>query len=383
MQCTVTVSFVVRSVHCGLQALSVTTMRPVEGLRHTKCNCCTRGTLGAAEAATPIVVRSVLRRVAPRVSARARAPASMATHSLTAKALHRDDDDDGDGSSAQQAPMYGVWCMYVCVVFIDATAENSLCGSCNRDDKGREEAMSNNPATTPVSNTALATNVGNDFFSAVQATCETKDAALLICDMQDIVLTHCRANITCENKATVTSVTCDPQQAAQALSEAFNKNAVAPAQLGAMQTLGGPLAKGGGLPTTAGGIADLYAQVRCSSDSYASQTIVFPKIVLSDCSGVTITGLNELDATARCAFGTISELVPPDPEPLSSSPPVPIWENPLHMTLLMGGCLVLIVLGAGVGLLLRGKSGPLPGQAPVQRLAITVNGSPVNAAVIK
>lgn len=218
-------------------------------------------------------------------------------------------------------------------------------------------------ATAPT-NSALLTEVTSNFILNATDVCTNTTADLLVCDLADVVVYKCNAQITCDNKANVQTTACDAAQVVKAVAAAFNSSTqVSPSQLADMTTITQALYPGNNIPnfvangTPAANVAAAYITNRCYVNSDVKQAITFPLVMLEDCgkAPAIVTGLNQLDASTRCAVGALSELIPPDPTLLSTNtvPPLPIWENPLNMTLLVCAAVVLLVVVAGAGIYLR------------------------------
>ena len=215
---------------------------------------------------------------------------------------------------------------------------------------------------TDTSNSALLEEVTSKFILAASTTCSTTAANLLVCDLADVIVYKCSGTLSCGNTAKVQTTSCDAEGVDRALAAAFNAApGISQDQLTSMATIVTPLDGGNNVPSfanpaqAAAAYASVYITNRCFLNSYTRQAVGFPLVVLQDCSGVTVSGLNTLDASTRCAVGALSELIPPDPVLLgkSTAPALPIWENPLKLTLLVGGAAILLVLLAGAGIFLR------------------------------
>ncbi len=185
-------------------------------------------------------------------------------------------------------------------------------------------------AGSQTSNTAVVGELTNNFLVQVKTLCSSQAAALLLCDLKDVVLNNCDAVVECDNTAEVKSYMCDAAQTASAFETAFANAQLTQDQQNSIKTLTA------GFPNSsaasAGVQAGLYASIRCDAKSYAEQETMFPLVQLTDCSGVIVTGLNSVDSTTRCNMATLSELVPPDPVPFLATYPAPIWDNALVMT---------------------------------------------------
>lgn len=223
----------------------------------------------------------------------------------------------------------------------------------------------------PMSNTSVSRKLTNNFLAAVGVNCSSETAAVLVCDFENIVAFNCDATLTCANSSNITSKVCDAPQTAAALVQTFAATPLSADQSAAMQTLTIPYIAGeGSAPSDQ---AAAYIASRCQDNVSSAQSVAFPKVMLTDCHGVTLTGINSLDLKTRCAVGALSELVPPDPVLLSEIdvPPVPIWENPLQLTITVTAAGVVLAIAVGVGLYLRGRYGPLPTPKQIQLVTTT------------
>ena len=197
------------------------------------------------------------------------------------------------------------------------------------------------------SNDALVTELTGNFLVQVQALCSSEAAAILVCDMQDVSLNKCSATVQCSNESNMRSYACNAQQTATALTDAFSKLGQAPTadQAASIQTLAGALP--GATGSSTGQLVALYAKSRCNLRGFSQQDVVYPVIQLTDCSGDTITALNQMDSMTRCSVGALSELVPPDPIPINSlgGGVVPVWDNALSMTIMASIAAVVLCIG--------------------------------------
>ena len=199
------------------------------------------------------------------------------------------------------------------------------------------------------SNDALVTQLTKNFLLQVHDQCSSETAAILVCDMQNVLLNKCRASLSCTNTGDLKSYVCAAGQAADALVKSFGSLTTppTPAQIESMRTLTSSLQTTPGYdPNDPGSMAAVYMTQRCNSRLFSQQSTTLPIVQLTDCSGDIITALNSLDATTKCAMGSLSELVPPDPEPVVSDRPVPLWDNPLIMTLLACGAAIILCAAA-------------------------------------
>lgn len=220
--------------------------------------------------------------------------------------------------------------------------------------------MSAGGGGAPGSNSQLLEQVTSNFIAAAAAECYTTNADILVCDLADVVVYHCSGTISCGNTANVTTTTCDSAGVAKALLAAFDKAVVSPSQLQDMVTITTPLDGENGTPqfdpTDPASVAAAYVTSRCFVNTYARQAVGFPNVLLQDCGSVTVTGLNTLDEKTRCAVGALSELIPPEPVFLGGPKvPLPIWQDPVHLTLVVCGAAILIALLLGVGIYLKAR----------------------------
>lgn len=235
-----------------------------------------------------------------------------------------------------------------------------------------------------LTNSALVTEISRNFIESSAAVCQSTNSVLLVCDLADVVVNHCDATVSCNNSGQVHSITCNADEAAQAMADAFAKAQLSPAQLQAMDTLTTPIVngpyftgnKGTYTPSNSGSVAAAYITNRCFSSGYTRQSVTFPLVQLTDCTDVTVTGLNSMDATTRCAIGALSELIPPESVLLTAptSYALPLWENPLLLTLVVAGGLILLAVIAGAGMHLRAKDF-VPKPSTVQKIQLVTTRS--------
>jgi hypothetical protein len=199
----------------------------------------------------------------------------------------------------------------------------------------------------------LVTELTDKFLIQVRDICSAEAAAILVCDLQNVVINKCSATVSCENDGSATSYVCQADQAAKAVEQAFLASTTEPTadQTQSIATLTQPFSNQPGYdPTNAASMAYIYALQRCNSRVFSQQSTVLPLVQLTDCTGAVVTGLNSLNTLTRCNMGVLSELVPPDPVALQDiAEPVPIWQNALQMALLCGIFLVIVcaaILGA-------------------------------------
>ena len=204
-----------------------------------------------------------------------------------------------------------------------------------------------NPTTYPAgSNDALVTQVTGNFMVQVQELCSAESAALLICDLENVIVDKCDATVSCSNSANTVTWSCQAAQAADAVAAAITKAHFSPDQAKSVQTLTSVYSNTPGYdPNDLGVLTRIYASQRCNARTFSQQSVVFPLIQLTDCTGDVVTAANSMDAVTRCSMGVLSELIPPDPAANSLPYPAPIWENGLVMSMVCGAAFIVICAG--------------------------------------
>ncbi len=198
-----------------------------------------------------------------------------------------------------------------------------------------------------MASTATSEALTSNFLTQVQATCNAQVSAIMVCDMSDITIKRCNADLTCDNSGSVNTYTCSPQEVVTAVLAAAGQTAIPDDVAASMAALTAGFADPPGLPSNASPAVKAMAQyisTRCSESVIAAQAVSLPQLQLLYCKSDRINLLNQLDANVRCSVSAISELVPPDPLPTTY--PTPIWKEPLQLSLVLGGAMVLIALAA-------------------------------------
>jgi hypothetical protein len=197
--------------------------------------------------------------------------------------------------------------------------------------------------------TAAASSLTGNFLTQVQATCAAQASTIMVCDMSDITIKRCNINLTCDNTGSVNTYTCSPSQVVAAILAAAGQTTIPPDAAANIATLtkNFQFPQGVGVPPGTDPVSQAMAQyiaTRCNESVIAAQAVSLPRFDATDCKQDNITLLNQLDASVRCSVSAISELIPADPLPTPY--PTPLWKEPLQLSLVLGGAVLLMALAA-------------------------------------
>jgi hypothetical protein len=197
--------------------------------------------------------------------------------------------------------------------------------------------------------TAAASSLTGNFLTQVQATCAAQASTIMVCDMSDITIKRCNINLTCDNSGSVNTYTCSPSQVVAAILAAAGQTTIPPDAAANIATLTANFRfpQGVGVPPGTDPVTEGMAQyiaTRCNESVIAAQAVSLPRFDATDCKQDNITLLNQLDASVRCSVSAISELIPADPLPTPY--PTPLWKEPLQLSLVLGGAVLLLALAA-------------------------------------
>jgi hypothetical protein len=240
--------------------------------------------------------------------------------------------------------------------------------------------------------TAAASNLTGNFLTQVQATCAAQASTIMVCDMSDITIKRCNINLTCDNTGSVNTYTCSPSQVVAAILAAAGQTTIPPDAAANIATLTANFPRVD-VPLGTDPVSQAMAQyiaTRCNESVIAAQAVSLPRFDATDCKQDNITLLNQLDASVRCSVSAISELIPADPLPTPY--PTPLWKEPLQLSLVLGGAVLLLALAAfliscsvlkirAVRKLKNGRAAqtPRPPPAPVSALSAAPAAAPAAA----
>jgi hypothetical protein len=194
--------------------------------------------------------------------------------------------------------------------------------------------------------TTAANSLTGNFLTQVQATCAAQASTIMVCDMSDITIKRCNINLTCDNSGSVNTYTCSPSQVVAAILAAAAQTTVPPDAAANIATLTANFPNVD-VPPGTDPVSQAMAQyiaTRCNESVIAAQAVSLPRFDVTDCKQDNITLLNQLDASVRCSVSAISELIPADPLPTPY--PTPLWKEPLQLSLVLGGAILLMALAA-------------------------------------
>lgn len=210
-------------------------------------------------------------------------------------------------------------------------------------------------------------DIAAKFVAATRTSCSPHDAALLVCDMGNVRVEKCSASLTCTNTAKVQGLDCTilPGQLTQAVADTLKALDLSASDMQALTDVLTNKAPPSSFVPGSGSLAALeqavagateYINIRCNPTLISDQSVSFPVVTLEDCSGDTLTGLNQLDQTTRCAAGALEEFLAPLGSQTSTT-----WNDgltlssPVVIAALVVLFAVLVVVGAMTGKTLASK----------------------------
>jgi hypothetical protein len=148
--------------------------------------------------------------------------------------------------------------------------------------------------------------LSSEFLKNTQVSCTTRQENISY-NYVNLTAMNCDATVNLINKSHATSMSCDLSkinaQLAGLVATLANNATGANAAIEASLTSAG--VDGVSLQSR----VETYLNARCTATAISTQSVIFPSVVLSDCSGVNITALNSLDSTASCGLSKATELL--------------------------------------------------------------------------
>ena len=142
----------------------------------------------------------------------------------------------------------------------------------------------------------------------IGSTCAVSTNAIAFNDAV-INISNCNAKVELINNSHATIYKCEA--AAVNAQIAGLVETLATAQIGAAAAIQKSL-EGSGIPPTHQKLEDNvqnYLNAVCNAEAFSLKTIVMPDIMLTNCSDVNITAINQLDQVAQCGLGKATELL--------------------------------------------------------------------------
>lgn len=171
------------------------------------------------------------------------------------------------------------------------------------------------PSAVMVTLTDASEEFGKNYVNKVQNTvdvqCDARAVALAWCNIDNVEFRGCKGPnlVGCENKVNTRVYNCSDQQAAELAAQVMDELDLSMEDQDAVKQQ----ARDAGLDFDDGDsfqqVIKNYVLARCAGELIGNQAVTFPRVILTDCSGTQIKGLNTLNQTARCAAGAGSELL--------------------------------------------------------------------------